>query len=162
MLFNIFMKTGHLQTSRLFFAFHRYFNESRTPADAGPIFLHTSPIGITEVNFGTRLLWVIEDQSHQKWVMKKKRLGTTALDTSIDPCRLHCATVAIWRNTSRVHCACTFSFATIPAFLLRLRINLLVVRIFSRIQSCANCERRLTFGRKRYSQLTPRSSSSPM
>ena len=45
----------------------------------GPIFLHTSPIGKTEVNCGNRLLWVIEDQSHQKWVMKKKRLGTTAL-----------------------------------------------------------------------------------
>ena len=26
------------------------------------------------------MLWVIEGQSHQKWVMKKKRLGTPALE----------------------------------------------------------------------------------
>ena len=53
---------GHcyLQTCRPFFAPHRY-------------------IYINEVNFSNRLLWVIEDQSHQKWVIKKKRLGTAEL-----------------------------------------------------------------------------------
>ena len=49
---DISTKTGHLQTCRPYFC--------------------TSPIDITEVNFSNRLLWVIEDLSHQKWVMKKK------------------------------------------------------------------------------------------
>ena len=34
---------------------------------------------VTEVNFSKKFFWVIEDHSHQKWVMKKKRLGIAAL-----------------------------------------------------------------------------------
>ena len=56
---DVFTETGHLQTCRPF--------------------LCTSPIDITEVNFKNRLLWVIEDQSHQRRVMKKKRLETAGL-----------------------------------------------------------------------------------
>ena len=39
-----------------------------------------SLIDLTEVNFSETLLWIIQDHSDQKWVMKKKRLGTAELD----------------------------------------------------------------------------------
>ena len=42
-------------------------------------FLCSLSIDITEVNFSNKLLWVIEDQPHQKRVMKIKRLGTAIL-----------------------------------------------------------------------------------
>ena len=64
-----------LQTCRsFFFALHRYFRRI-------DLSFCTSPIDITEVNLCNTvvLLWVIEDQSHQKWVMKKKELETTGL-----------------------------------------------------------------------------------
>ena len=51
----------------LFFALHRYFRRI-------DLSFCTSTVDITEANFCNTvvLLWVIEDQSHQKWVMKKK------------------------------------------------------------------------------------------
>ena len=44
------------------------------------LFFCISPIDIIEVS--NKLFWVIEDQSHQKWAMKKIRLVTTELRTS--------------------------------------------------------------------------------
>ena len=58
----------------LFFALRWYFYETGHLQTCKPFFC-TSPIDITEVNFSDRLLRVIEDQSHQKWVIKKNKEG---------------------------------------------------------------------------------------